>query len=121
MAELKDETLSFRTCDGVCVVTLHAAEITQQVDDMISEKLKETPRSDRGLQVVLDLSNLKFLGSVGMSILVVLLHRVRRAGGKLVLAGLKGHCMDVMRVSELQRAFPIYPDVPGALEALRHG
>ncbi|MHC4983388.1 MAG: STAS domain-containing protein [Planctomycetota bacterium] len=118
MAEIKTDVVAFQQMGDVTVGALRAGEITQKVGDMLQAKLHEMQGRSQGVKLVLDLSRLDFLGSVGLSILVVMLQRVKKGGGRLALVGLTGFCRDVMHVTGLEKAFEMHEDVPGALDAL---
>jgi len=59
-----------------------------------------------------------FLGSIGLGMLMVLLKRVRTAGGQVVLTALADSCRDVIRVCGLDKVFRVEPDVESAARAL---
>ena len=59
------------------------------------------------------------MDSVAMGGMVVLLRRVKRAEGRLALAGLSGHCLNVMQVTGLEKVFDLYASVQDALEGIR--
>jgi anti-anti-sigma factor len=75
----------------------------------------ETPK------LVLDLSNITFISSIGLMVLIVLLKRVKVAGGQLVIAGLTDQCRQVMSLTRLDRAFDFYTTPDEAIAALQGG
>jgi anti-sigma B factor antagonist len=81
-----------------------------------------TARMDGGqpVQLVMDLSGVKFINSVSMGAMVVLLRRIKSRGGRLALAGLSGHCLNVMKVTGLDRVFEMHETVDAALAAFDH-
>jgi anti-anti-sigma factor len=66
-------------------------------------------------RVVLDLSELAFIDSTGLSLTVSEYRRASREGFDLVVAGAEGHVLDVMRLTGLAVTLPLAPDVPSAL------
>jgi len=118
MNKAESEAVIFRQTGDVTIAALQTTEITSKASDMIQVRLREMQNRGPAVKLVLDLSKLDFLGSVGLSVLVLLLQRVRKGEGRLALAGLTGLCRDVMRVTGLERAFQICDDVPAALKVL---
>ena len=72
-------------------------------------------------KIVLDLSNITFISNIGLMVLIVLLKRVKVAGGQLVIAGLTDQCGQVMSVAGLDRAFDCYTTPDEAVAALLAG
>lgn len=66
-------------------------------------------------RVVLDLSELAFIDSTGLSLTVAEYHRATRDGFDLVVAGAEGHVLDVLRLTGLDVTLPLAPDVSSAL------
>jgi len=60
-----------------------------------------------------------FLNSIGIGALVVFLKHVKECGGQLVLVGLKGHNLSVLKVVGLTKAFNVCPDIEAGIEAIR--
>ena len=119
MSEAEKDAVVFQQAGDVTVAAIQTPEITSKASDMLEARLKEAGSSGQAVKFVLDLSSLDFLGSVGLSVLVVFLQRVRKSEGHLALAGLSGLCRDVMHVTGMERAFRMYDDVPKAVEALK--
>jgi anti-anti-sigma factor len=80
--------------------------------------LKGHTVSQEGRKVILDLGNLRFLGSIGIEVLVVYMKRGKERNGQLALACLNGECRKVLKVCGLTAVFDLYPDVASALAAL---
>ena len=74
---------------------------------------------DSRSDVVVDLSNLEFVDSAGLGVLVSLYRRVTGRGRRIVLAKPQPYVMRVMRVIRLDRVFELFPDVDAAAHALR--
>jgi anti-sigma B factor antagonist len=67
--------------------------------------------------IVLDLSNVIYIDSLGISALISEQRR-RPNGGKIVLCSLTDYVQDVLEVTQLIRVFDIYADVEAARKAL---
>jgi anti-anti-sigma factor len=73
--------------------------------------------SDRTVVVVLNFSNLEYLNSSGIGVLVTLLVRANRRQQQLLACGLSEHYRHIFELTRLNDAIHIYDDVPAALQA----
>jgi anti-anti-sigma factor len=85
-------------------------------DTVLDEQLKNVLPPGKWL-VVLDLSGVSYLSSIGMSALIRFQKRVREGGGALRLAGLSKMLLVLMERCRLERAFDIFPDTNAAHSA----
>ena len=69
------------------------------------------------LVVVLNFSNLEYLNSSGIGLLVTLLVRANRRQQQLLACGLSEHYRHIFELTRLNDAIHIYDDVPAALKA----
>ncbi len=67
--------------------------------------------------IVLDFSNLEYMNSGGIGLMVTLLIRVQRAGQKLMAAGLSDHYRQIMSLTRLDEAIAIHDTPASALAA----
>jgi len=65
--------------------------------------------------VIVDLSEVDFLDSSGLSALVSGLKGLRISGGELRLSGPRPQALTALRLTMLHRVFPIFDDVEAAL------
>jgi len=70
------------------------------------------------IQLVVDLTDVPFIGSSGLAALVSAFKTVREAGGAMKLAGLSEQTRTVFTLTRLDRVFEIYPDAASALDTL---
>lgn len=99
--------------EGAAVVTV-AGELDLHTAPRLREALlplTETP----GAIVVVDLSEVPFLDSSGLSVFVVALKRLREQGGSLRLVAPSARVVKVFTITGLDAAIPIHPDLSGAL------
>ena len=59
--------------------------------------------------IVIDLKDVRWMGSVGIGILICCLTTVRNAGGDLKLSGLSKKVMSLLLMTKLDKVFEIYP------------
>jgi anti-anti-sigma factor len=67
--------------------------------------------------VVLDFSKLAYMNSGGIGLLVTLLVRAQRGGGRLVATGLSEHYRQIFALTRLDEAIEIHDDEKAAVAA----
>ena len=85
--------------------------ISGEVDLMTAPELKESVYGvlDSGVkELVLDMSELDFIDSSGLGVLVGTLKRVRSAGGSICLVCGRDSVLKVLRLTGLDKVFTIY-------------
>lgn len=107
---------SFIERDGVQILNvdnllnpLDNQEIIQVVEEKIAAQLT---------QFIVDLSEMNYMNSTGLTFLISILTRSRSAGGEVAIANLSDNIKKILLVTRLHSAFNIYESVEDALEAL---
>jgi anti-sigma B factor antagonist len=85
--------------------------------DAVKDALKQAIGSGVR-QVVVDMTQVPFIDSAGLSTLVSALKMTRRAGGDVVLAGVQPQTLTVFSLTMLDKVFAIYPTRQLALDSL---
>jgi anti-anti-sigma factor len=67
--------------------------------------------------LVVDLSNVEFCDSSGLSALLIAERKMRENGGVVKLVGLQKKVLSLIRISRLDRAFSIHESLAKALRA----
>lgn len=67
--------------------------------------------------LILDLSDVEFCDSSGLSALLIAERKMREQGGSVRLVGLQKKVMNLIKISHLDRAFSIYDSLSKALKA----
>ena len=105
--------LDVTQCDGWSVVAVTgelelatAPRLRQQVVGLIG-----SGRSN----VVIDLTGVDFIDSVGLGVIVGALKRARTHGGDLVVAGAVPRVRSLFEITRLDEIIGLYPDVSAAL------
>jgi anti-anti-sigma factor len=71
---------------------------------------------DRGdTRLVIDLANLEYISSTGLSAFLSAAKKVKAAGGRMALAGLNSRIRLVFEMSGFLRLFPVFPNVDAAI------
>jgi anti-anti-sigma factor len=92
----------------------------RKLDASVSPELKGeflilcTPETK---QLVVDLSEVEFCDSSGLSALLIAERKMRENGGVVKLAGLHKKVLTLIKISHLDRAFQIYDTVAKAVKA----
>ena len=74
--------------------------------------------SENGVHtIILDFSDLEYMNSSGIGLLVTLLIRVQRHKQQLFACGLSEHYRQIFELTRLDEAIVIYSDEPSALAA----
>lgn len=97
------------------IVILHAdAELNEQTSSRVVDHIEEL--ADRGVQrIIVDCTDLTHVSSFGLGVLIRVHHRIRKRGGMLVLADVKGMAFDALKMTHLDRIFQITESVDEAL------
>lgn len=70
------------------------------------------------LHLAVDLSNLEYISSAGLRVLLVVARKLQQAKGKVVLFGLVPNVREVFQISGFDRIFAIEPDMAAAVAAV---
>ncbi len=72
---------------------------------------------DKGVcKIVIDLGELEYISSIGLSALLNIKRRLQEADGTLSLSALNGKVLDVFRISKLVEIFQIYETTEEAIK-----
>lgn len=112
-----DLGVSKHVADGHTVVELRG-ELDVSTADDLRERLLAMLGEDRASSIILDLSGLSFMDSTGISVLAAAERRAHELGGTFSLAATQKIVARVLRITSLDRHFPIYPTVADALLAV---
>lgn len=70
-------------------------------------------------KIIVDCSELEYISSYGLGVLVRLHKRMEQHGGDVKIASAQSAMLNVMRLARLDRLFEMYPDVARARLAFR--
>jgi anti-sigma B factor antagonist len=88
----------------------------QQADRLMGALDDELAKGHKS--VILDLSELQYMNSTGLNILINVLTRTRNAGGDTLIAGVSNSVRQLFVVTKLDSVFIITPDVATAVAKL---
>lgn len=70
-------------------------------------------------RLAIDMSQLEYISSAGLRVLLVVAKKVQQAKGKMVLFGLVPHVREVFSISGFDKIFAIETDAAAAVAAVR--
>ena len=74
---------------------------------------------DRGVRhLVMDFSDLEYINSVGLRILVMSYQRLHPRGGQVMVCGVRDYIAEIFDISGYNRIFTMCPDIRQAMQAL---
>lgn len=68
-------------------------------------------------RLVVDLSNVTYIDSSGLAVLIEGMQNVEAYGGKFILAGIQDNVRPIFEIARLDQVFIIFPHVDAALAA----
>lgn len=71
-----------------------------------------------GVQLVLDLSGLRYVSSAGLRCFMLAAKQAKAQGGEVVVAGMQTVVREIFEISRFTLLFRVFDDVSAALEAL---
>lgn len=110
------DTIVDVTRDGSTAILRIQGEITGGSEPPIMEAYAE---AGDARSIILDFSQLDYMNSGGIGLLVTLLVRTQRAGQQLLAVGLSDHYKQILELTRLDEAISIHDDEAAALAAAR--
>jgi anti-sigma B factor antagonist len=107
------------TDDGIVSVTLAGAldvATAPRVRDLLIRLIDEGHH-----RLVLELSGVDFVDSIGLGVFVGVVHRLRPYDSSLAVAAPSPQAQKVFEITQLVRVLPIYDTSDAATEAVRSG
>ncbi|HEV2640134.1 MAG TPA: STAS domain-containing protein [Actinocrinis sp.] len=109
--------LDIRTWHDAGTTVLEVAgELDVYTAPRLREQLADQARAGRH-HLIVDMTEVAFMDSSGLGVLVGGLKRARTAGGSVTLTGANAHIHDVLRITGLLRVFPVCATTAEALSA----
>jgi anti-sigma B factor antagonist len=117
MEEVKPR-ISVYCAQNATVVTLADEKI---LDDETIKGLEDSimPLIDGPVNLVLDFSNVCFLSSAVLGLLIRITKKINENKGRLKLCSISPRIFDIFKITRLDEIFEIYPDVKKAMLTLK--
>ncbi len=95
---IKENDLAILNLEGKLVDKAEAVEISVEIEEELAEGTS---------RYIIDLSELEYMNSTGLNILINLMNKARNAGGEAVIVGVKPRIMALLAVTKLNNVFTI--------------
>lgn len=100
-----------------CLLKLHEDKLDSNIAPNLKSELI-TIHAEGVKNIILDLSDVKYTDSSGLSALLVGNRVIQEDGGIFVLSGLSDHTMKLIKISQLDSVLNILPTVEEAIDAV---
>ena len=74
--------------------------------------------SDAPTRIILNFTNVDYINSTGIALIVGLMARARKARREMVVFGLSDHYVEIFEITRLADFMTIYPDEESALQSV---
>ena len=105
-----------RQVSGKVIIDLHG-EINAFADAVLDEAYTQAEAAD-GVHILMYFSDVSYINSTGIALIVGLLARARKSNRRLLVCGLSDHYIEIFRITRLTDYMVIYPDEVEALAAV---
>lgn len=106
-------TVNSSTRDGVTIVQLDGAASVDQIDRIQMQFMRITAQHPKS--VVIDMSKLSFIASLGMGALVALNRDIAKQGGKVKFAGVGPLVLEALQRARLDALLELHATVEEAM------
>jgi len=106
--EIKESGITILSVDGNL-----DAEGTQAMEEKVLALLESGETC-----LLFDFSDLDYINSSGLRVLVLAYQRLKKASGKVAICGIKDYIQEVFEVSGYDKIFPLFPNRGDALSGM---
>lgn len=104
----------------VTIVTFTEQRILEERDiQAIQESIMSVVEQGNRLNLILDFSNVRFLSSAVLGLLIRVSRRVYERDGQLGLCSIDPKIYEIFKITRLTKVFDIYPDAESAMKDMR--
>jgi len=115
----KDPPVAVTYDAQVAVATLARERILEDADlRTLEQTLLPLVAQTDAIRLVIDFSNVRFLTSAALGLLIRIAKKIREQNGRLALCSIQPKILEVFKITQLDRVFQIYPDTHAAVNAL---
>ena len=106
-----------KTLGNVLVVTLEGNCLDASTATPLKKRLHQYAENGCA-KLVLNLINVEFMDSSGLTVIISMLKALKAQGGHLVLSGVSEELTSLFQLTRLDKVFKIYPNAGQAARAL---
>lgn len=108
-------SMTVRRLDDISIIEIDG-DVTGFAEDPLMAAYAEAT-NDPSAAIILDFTNLAYMNSTGIGLVVTLLIRAQRQEHRLIACGLSDHYRQIFDLTRLNEAISIYDSVDEALAA----
>lgn len=109
-------TTKVRKSNGASVIEIHG-DVTGFAENTLMDAYAEASNGNTKA-ILLDFTNLDYLNSSGIGLLVTMLIRTQRQKQTLMACGLSDHYVEIFKLTRLDEAIGIFPNEAAALASV---
>ncbi|MHC4757896.1 MAG: STAS domain-containing protein [Planctomycetota bacterium] len=114
-----EPNISIQYLKNVTVVTFTQEKILEQADiKALQDSILSIVEQAGPINLILDFSNVHFLSSSVLGLLIRISKRVYETDGKLALCNIIPKILEIFKITRLTNIFDIYEDIDTAVDAL---
>lgn len=104
---------SVRQPNGTAIIDLHG-EINSFAESSLNSAYEKAMENDPGT-IILNFSDVAYINSTGIALIVGLLAEARKTHRRLITCGLNDHYQEIFHITRLSDFMTIHPDEASAL------
>lgn len=109
--------LAIETTDRAVIAIVRSEKVGGREAQILETELRKAAPT-RQWRMVIDLSDVTLLASMGLGLLVTMHKEASNNGGKVAICGLQPEIMQLLKVTHLERVLKIHPDRASALKSV---
>lgn len=118
MAVIKPR-ISVEYVENATVVTFVDEKILEEMDiQSLKESIMSVVEEGGRINLILDFSNVRFLSSAVLGLLMRISKKVYEQEGNLKLCNISSRLYEIFKITRLNKIFDIYDNVEGAIQSL---
>lgn len=118
--DLLSPKISVEYVQNATITTLTDQKILEQADiQALENSIMPLVDSSAKINLIMDFSNVKFLTSAVLGLLIRISKKVYESQGRLRLCGIDAKILEIFKITRLDRVFEIYEDRYDALQGLK--
>jgi len=118
MAEIKPR-ISVEYAGNATIVTFTDDKILEETDiQSLQDSIMSIVEQAENINLILDFSNVRFLSSAVLGLLIRVSKRTYEHDGQLRLCNINPKIYEIFKITRLNKVFDIYRDIEGATENL---
>ncbi len=118
MAEIKPR-ISIQYVEDATIVTFVDEKILEEMDiQSLQTSIMSVVEEAERINLILDFSNVQFLSSAVLGLLMRISKKVYERGGQLKLCNISPRIYEIFKITRLNQIFDIHEDVDRAIESL---